>query len=253
MNPNIPSTDPASAESLEGLLDISFKKNMQKVDGQLPCEVLSYNRFTNRATVRPLVDVVQTSGNLTPRAQYASVPVLALGDDQYCITFPLKRGSKGWIEASDRDISLMLQAMSSAPPGSYRIHSFSGGRFIPDAFAAYAFDDANDSGSMVLQKSDGSVKITLDPAKIRIIAATVQVTATTAINMTAGASSVVMNPAGVSITAPAISLNQTGGGAGSTFTGNPVVMPDAIINGVQQSIHKHANVTNGPNSTDGPH
>jgi hypothetical protein len=264
--PNIPSADPASSGTLTGLLETAFKKTLQKLEGQLPCEVLSYDRSSNRATVRPLLDVVHMSGQLTSRGQYASIPVLALGGGGYTVTFPLVRGDKGWIEASDRDISLFLQAMDNAPPGSFRMHVFSAGRFIPDSFAAYSFNAADDSSSMVMQSYDGTVKITLDPAKIRIIAPTVEVTASVAasvttadatvtatdsITMTCGASSISITPAALAITSPAPTINSTGA-SGPEFTGPPVKMPDAVINGVTQSTHNHGNVTNGPDSTDGP-
>lgn len=256
--PNIPSVDPAQADSLEGLLEIAARKNGLATDGQLPCEVLSYNRTTNVATVRPLISVVATSGDITPRDQIAKVPVLALGGGGYTITFPLKRGDLGWIEASDRDISLFMQSMSDSPPNTWRIHNFSDGRFIPDSFAQYTFDEGDDAESMVLQSLDGTVKICLDPSKIRVIAPTVEVTsdvatiaASTSLTATVGASSIAMTPAAISLTSPAIALNQTGSGAGSTFTGAPVIMPDAIINGVQQSTHVHPVIAVG-SDTGGP-
>lgn len=265
--PNIPSVNPAQTATLEGVIELAIRKDGLNSDGQLPCEILSYDRASNRATVRPLISKVSTGGQITPRKQIASVPVLALGGGGFCGTYPLKRGDLGWIEASDRDISLFMQSLQDAPPNTWRIHDFSAGRLIPDAFRAYTFNSGDDGESMVFQSYDGTVKITLDPAKIRIIAPTVEVTAsesatvttkaatvtaTESINFTCGGSSIAMTAAGISITGAAISLNQTGGGPGSTFTGSPVVMPDAIINGVQQSVHTHPDVQNGPDSTGGP-
>lgn len=267
-NPNIPSISPAQTGSLEGLIELALRKDGMQTDGQLPCEVLSYDRVSNRATVRPLIYKVATSGNLTSRGQVASVPVLALGGGGYTVTFPLVRGSLGWIEASDRDISLFLQSMKEAPPNTFRFHDFSSGRFIPDAFRAYTFDATDDAASMVIQSYDGTVKICLDPAKVRVIAPTVAVmasaaatvttaaatvTASATLNMNVGASSIAMTPSSVNISSGAIGLHQTGGGAGATFTGAPVVMPDAIIAGVQQSTHVHGGVQSGSSNSSGPH
>lgn len=265
--PNIPSIDPAQRGTLEGVIELALRKHSQNFNVQLPCELLAYDRVKNRATVRPLISKVQTSGNIIRLAQVASVPVLALGGGNVCMTFALKRGDFGWIEASDRDISLFLQSMQDAPPNTLRLHDYSSSRFVPDAFRRYIFNAADDSESMVIQSYDGTVKICLDPARIRVIAPTVavtasvaatvetadaSVTASTSITMTSGATSMSMTPAAFNVTSPAIALNQTGGGVGSTFTGQPVVMPDAIIAGVQQSVHKHGNVQNGPGHTDGP-
>jgi hypothetical protein len=251
--PVIPSKDPANDGHIGGVLNSIFRKQHMRLEGQLPAIVISYNRNANLATVRPLIMQLLTNGQTVQRASIATVPVLALGGGGYCMTFPLKAGDLGWIEASDRDISLFMQSFQQSPPNTFRIHRFSDGRFVPDAFKQYTFDSTDDASSMVIQNYAGSVKIALDPAAIRVIAPTVNITATTAINATVGDSSMSLTPAAFSVTAPAISLNQTGGGTeGATFTGAPVVMPDAIINGVKQSTHQHGNVTNGGGLTSGP-
>lgn len=234
--PIIPSKDPADNGTLSGLLNISNRKAALADQTQLPCVVISYSRATGRATVRPLISMLTTSGKLVARPAIASVPVLALGGGGFTLTFPLKAGDLGWIEASDRDISLFMQSKADSAPNTLRIHNFADGRFIPDAFAAYTFDAADDGSSMVLQSYDGTVKIALDPAAIRLIAPTVKVQASTLFT----------------VTAPAISLNQTGGGVGTTFTGSPVVMPNAIIGGVTQSTHKHNGVQTGTGVSGGP-
>ena len=233
--PVIPSQDPADDGNIGGTLRTVFRKQMMKAQGQLPAIVISYDRTRNRAAVRPLVTMVKTNGQTVQRASIASVPVLALAGGGFVLNFPLKAGDLGWIEASDRDISLFLQSLKESPPNTFRIHSFNDGRFIPDAFGKYTIND-EDGSAAVLQSLDGSVRIALDTDMIRIRAATIDMQATTLITMTA----------------PAIALHQTGGGPGATFTGAPVVMPDAIIGGVKQSTHFHGNVQNGGGVTDGP-
>ena len=174
MNPNIPSIDPTDHGHLAGLLKAYLKKSLQSTDCQLPCEIVSYNRITNRAMVRPTIDMLSTGGQQVQRAPIASIPVLALGGGGFCITFPLQAGDKGWIEASDRDISLYLQSMQHTRPNTFRMHSFEDGRFIPDIFGAYTHDSADDS-KMVIQSVDGSVKITLGSGEIDIVAASVKI------------------------------------------------------------------------------
>jgi hypothetical protein len=56
-----------------------FRKLMQGTDGMLPAVVVSYDRESNTAEVRPTIALLTTSGEVVPRASVARVPVLALG------------------------------------------------------------------------------------------------------------------------------------------------------------------------------
>lgn len=166
---NIPSQDPADDGTLGGVLRATFRKLLQGVDGMLPARVESYDREANVATVRPLVAVLTTDGGRVSRAQVARVPVLALGGGGFVLNFPLKAGDLGWIEASDRDISLFMQAMDEAQPNTYRMHSFEDGRFIPDVMSQFSVGDVADD-AMTLQSLDGSVRIEISPSRIRYVA-----------------------------------------------------------------------------------
>ena len=173
----IPSRNPADDGPMAGVLKVVARKNAENTDGQLPAIVIDYDRTLNTATVLPLIDRVQTNGEVMPRAQLASVPVLALGGGGFCITFPLQPGDFGWIEASDRDISLFLQLMAEAAPNTFRIHSFDDARFIPDTFHQYTYSES-DAFNMVIQSLDGLTKISLGPDGIGISsAASVSITA----------------------------------------------------------------------------
>lgn len=165
---NIPSKDPADEGSLGGALRSVFRKMMQATDGMLPATVVSYDRAANVATVRPLIALLTTGGAQVQRAQLAQVPVLALGGGGFVINFPLQPGDRGWIEASDRDISLFLQSGGDAPPNTLRLHSFEDGRFIPDVFAAFDVSDVAED-AMTIQSADGAVRIELSPTRIRYV------------------------------------------------------------------------------------
>lgn len=167
---NIPSKDPADEGSLGGALRSVFRKLMQGTDGMLPATVVSYDRTANVATVRPLIALLTTSGETVQRAQVAQVPVMALGGGGFVINFPLQPGDLGWIEASDRDISLFMQSMSDdQPPNTLRLHSFEDGRFIPDVFAAYDVSEVADD-AMTIQSLDGAVRLELSPSGIKMTA-----------------------------------------------------------------------------------
>lgn len=203
-----PSKDPASTKSLGGGFAAIFRKQMESADGQLPAVVLSYDRVKNIAKVMPLVTRLDTAGNPIDRETIASVPVLALGGGGFMLTFPLQRGDIGWIEASDRDISLFMQSgRKKAKPNTLEIHSFASGRFIPDAFSSYtiASEDAN---AAVLQSADNSMRVSLDATHVRVRAGTSSVVLNKNgdVVITRGANSITINAAGVAIVG-ALSIN----------------------------------------------
>lgn len=215
--------DPAQPSTLGGLIEYAFKKMLQGIDGQLPAQVISYDRKTNRATVQPLITRLTTSGEKLERATIASVPVVALGGGDYCITFPLKAGDRGWIEASDRDISLFLQADEIARPNTLRLHEFADGRFIPDQFGDYELPDGAEEALVIQHKGgDSAVLLKEIEMELRIKNASVTV-ASDKIILTVGGNTLELSSGG---------LLHNGKNIGST--------------------HKHGGVESGGAKTDGP-
>lgn len=170
-NQNIPAQDPADDASMGSMLRAVIRRQLLETDGMLPATVIAYNRVTNRATVAPSINMVATGGDNLPRAQLASIPVLALGGGDFLITFPLKAGDTGWIEACDRDVSLWLQGSGNAatPPNTHRIHSFSDGRFIPDILGKYTLAEGADD-AMCIQNKDGTVSVQIHNNAVRMYA-----------------------------------------------------------------------------------
>lgn len=208
----IPDKDPAADSSMGAMLRGIINKLLQDVDGMLPATVVSYNRKTNRATVIPSIDMLTTAGTALPRAAYASIPVLALGGGGFAINFPLKAGDTGWIEASDRDVSLWLQngGRQNAWPNTHRIHSFSDGRFIPDALDKYTIAAGVGDAEMTIQTLDGGTTIALGPNRIYMIAPRIDITS---------------------------QVHVTG---------------DVIVNSIPFSTHKHTGVASGSSTSAGP-
>lgn len=169
--PAIPSQNPANDGTLPGTFNTVLTKFQQRLASQLPAIVLAYDRTRNVATVRPMVPMLTTEGQAVQRATVAEVPVLALAGGGYVLSFPVKAGDLGWIEASDRDISLFMQHMSEAAPNTLRLHSFEDSRFIPDAFRSYSIQ-GEDADRVVLQALDGSTRVALGPGIVKITAPT---------------------------------------------------------------------------------
>lgn len=156
MTDTIPSRNPVDDDSLTGTLKTVLRKFLQDLDDCLPAVVLSYNRASNRAKVRPLIQTVLTSGERQPRPAVASVPVLRLGGGGFVVSFPIKSGDIGWIKANDRDLSLFKG--DETIPNSARKHSFSDALFVPDAFKEFVMF-AEDADCMVIQSTDGTVRL----------------------------------------------------------------------------------------------
>lgn len=151
----------------------SLKKLMRsetmKIDDMLPATVVDYDDDSNRATIQPLVMMMTQDGEKVSRAQVFDVPVFRFGGGGFFIRYPIKKGDFGWLKASDRDISLILQngGVQEDIPNTERLHSFSDALFIPDALKGWAVAEKN-KDAMVIQSLDGKSVIALHDNKIVI-------------------------------------------------------------------------------------
>lgn len=169
---NFPSfgDDPANDGSLGGAFRAIYRKFLMNTDDMLPCKVIAVTPDRNYVTVQPMIQFVGTSGDKMSRAQIAKVPTLAIGAGNWIMSYPIAPNDLGWIKASDRDISLYLQANGEAAPNTARIHNFSDGLFIPDkARDPTLAIDAGDAGKVTWQSLDGTIKITLGTDKISLV------------------------------------------------------------------------------------
>ncbi len=169
-----PSHNPVDDDTLTGLLKVVLRKALQDTDDMLPARVEVYDRATNRARVTPLIQVLTTEGVRVTRAEIPSIPVLLLGGGGFFMSFNLPAGSLGWIKASDRDMSLFLQSYSLDGPNTFRQHTFEDAIFIPDVMTGYTIAE-EDQQACVLQNLDGTVKIAMTSAGIRMVAPQVDV------------------------------------------------------------------------------
>ena len=135
----------------------------------LPARVIAYDRKSNRAQIKPLVNLLTTEGKEIERPQIASVPVFQIGGGGMMLNFNLKPGDLGWIKANDRDISLSMQSGGEAKPNSFRKHSFEDGLFFPDAMRNFVIND-EDAENAVLQTTDGAVRVAIWPDFVKVTA-----------------------------------------------------------------------------------
>jgi len=178
-----PSIRPADESTLAGVIKTGINKAMQSMDVMMPVEVVSYDRASNRATVKHLIQMEGSDGEKVSRSQIASVRVQQFGNAAFSISMPIKPGDKGWILAADRDLSVFQQGLKENTPNTARMHSFQDGLFMPDAMSngnapSGAGDrvviGANDGGSYFsfdgsgLYFDFGGVNVTINGAGLSI-------------------------------------------------------------------------------------
>lgn len=156
-----PSIRPADEGTLTGVIKTAVNKAMQSFDSMLPVEVVAYDRATNRATVRHLVQMVGSDGEAVDRAEVASIRVMQPGNGAFNISLPIQPGDKGWLMAADRDISTFQQGLQKGAPNTARMHSFQDGVFMPDAMGNGA-PPAGQEGRVVIGANNGSSYMAFD-------------------------------------------------------------------------------------------
>jgi hypothetical protein len=160
-----------------GMLLHAYRAMLLNTDDMLPAKIISFDRIKNVATVQPQIKILGNDGSLVSKAPQATVPVFTLGGGNFLISFPLQAGNTGWIKANDRDISLYVQGGIESKPNTDTLHSFEHGVFFPDIMSNYTLA-SGDNSNMVIQSSDGTVKITLGPGAINMDATNIFLTAT---------------------------------------------------------------------------
>lgn len=169
-----PNLDKANDGDFAGVMTDVLQNFLRGVDDMIPAKVVSYDDATNRATIKPLVMLGTTDGQKISRAQLSNIPVFRFGGGGFFIRFPVKPGDFGWLKATDRDMSLIMQRGGLEDwPNTLRQHSFSDGMFFPDTLKSWVIDGAN-ADALVIQSLDGSVCVSLHSGKVKIEAADIE-------------------------------------------------------------------------------
>lgn len=169
-----PNLDKANDGDFAGVMTDVLQNFLRGVDDMIPAKVVSYDDATNRATIKPLVMLGTTDGQKISRAQLSNIPVFRFGGGGFFIRFPVKAGDFGWLKATDRDMSLIMQRGGLEDwPNTLRQHSFSDGMFFPDTLKSWAIDGAN-ADALVIQSLDGSVCVSLHSGKVKIEATDIE-------------------------------------------------------------------------------
>lgn len=162
---NIPSRNPGFENSLQGLLKLAFFKFFSRIDGVLPAIVQSYAPGNpSTVSVLPAIQTITTNEDIISKAVLPSVPVWRLGNSDYSIDFPLKKGDVGLLVANDRDISAFIRSANESAPQTNRLKSFSDAFFFPMPLKGHA----STTEGLSIQKSDQGVQVLLTEDSVKI-------------------------------------------------------------------------------------
>lgn len=219
---------PTDNKSLAAALDAINQKTTSEQDNLLPAIIISYDRITNLAIVKPLIQVVMVNQGIKSRKPLARIHVLSIGAGGFHINFPVKPGDLGWIFAADRDISKFRESLKESTPATSRMHTFSDGMWIPDVFRQYKIK-GEDSNAMVIQSTDGSTCISIRGDNIKITAPSKVVIDTPETTFTGNVT---------------IQKNLTTSG-NNTTTGKSTLVGATSVEGLDIKTHIHSNPEGG--------
>tara|TARA_R110000851_G_scaffold296559_1_gene451717 strand:+ start:1954 stop:2610 length:657 start_codon:yes stop_codon:yes gene_type:complete len=152
---------------LTGAFNVMISHINKKMQNSLPVKVTKVSSDRKFVNVQPQILVVDSEGRTIIRAEIKGIPVVTSGAGNFLISFDISVGDLGWIEASDRDISLFKQSYEQSKPNTKRMHNFSDARFVPDIMTNFVIAE-EDAGALVIQNRDGSVKISLNGTRIKM-------------------------------------------------------------------------------------
>lgn len=230
------SFDPAD-ESLGGVIKFIINKTLQRIDIQLPAKIVSYDRNKNLATVQPLIKLIATNGSTIEKPTISNIPVISLGGGGFNITFPLKNGDLGWIEASSRDISLFMQSKQIDKPNTLRVLDFADSKFIPDVFDNYTLPCGHDD-KMIIQSTAGDTYLVIGDGVIKAKTKKAEIEC----------NDFLIDSKNTTINANITNINSSVITANGAFTVNGnfnVKNGKAIINGIDFNQHGHESVKQG--------
>lgn len=241
--------------------DSELESKLKYVETMLPAIVVAYDRETNLATVRAAIVVQMATGVNMARHEVFDIPVLSMGAGGFHINFPVKVGDLGWIESTDRDISLFIQTLTDANPATARHHMFTSARFIPDVFYKYAIA-AEDADAMVIQGINSNSRIAVAQDQIRIVVGATRIVVdgssvhVTTTNATVDATKTVINSVttingGTTINGDTL-INGTLTATGTATLAGGMNSPSASINSRDFMSHNHSDPgDSGPHNTGG--
>ena len=133
----------------------------------VPGIVQRYNRDTNRAAVRPAMDLKLTDGTTKPRPLLVDVPVLWPSGGGFTFTWPLFSGDTVLLAFCERDISGFKQDRSARWLPSSRMLAEADAVAVPGFGPDGMWSPATTSG-VALQTYDGETAVIVEDGHVRL-------------------------------------------------------------------------------------
>lgn len=231
-----PESDKNPASSMQHIVR---KALMSICDVCLPAEVLSYDRVKGRAVVRGLIQRVTVDDKIAQRQPLYDIPLTALGDSDFYISFPIVVGTKGWLLVCDRDIELYKKSLKESRPNTYRAHSFQDSWFLPDHQNPMTIN-GEDAAAVVIQHKSSNTRIAIAADAIRLTVGGSKVTIVDG-TITVDTTTLVVNAKNTNVNGALTVTGQTTleGGLHSTGGGANNLEGPTTIEGVDFLPHTH--------------
>lgn len=202
--------------------DEGIENALKEVHTALPGIIASFDPATQTASVQPCIQRIFTENGPVNIPLCVDVPVHFPKAGGLCITIPVKQGDECTIFFYERAIDRWFQSGGIQEPSEYRMHDYSDGYAIVGVSSMPNVIPNFDPDNIEIRTLDGSIKIQLGTAGVKIFAE-VEITGSLKVNGT------------------------------TDLIGNTAVVGTMMNNGVNVgSDHDHGNVQNGGGRTDGP-
>lgn len=192
-------------------------------------------------TVVPLVQEVDTAGVVIEQTPIYNVPYLRYQGGSSAVILDPAVGDIGLAIFAERDITAIKATQQAGPAATDRTYSSADGLYIGGVL------NADPTQYVQFQPSGAGIKIH-SPGNI-VLEAGGNVT------MSAGGSTTLTAPGGFIVNANMTlngTMSGTASGAGAYQFAGTIQAPDAVINSVTFSTHKHTGVQTGGGTSGGP-
>lgn len=192
-------------------------------------------------TVIPLVQETDTAGVVIPQTPIYNVPYFQHQGGGSAVILDPAVGDIGLAIFAERDITTVKSTQKTGPAATDRNHSSADGLYIGGVLNAVP------TQYVQFQPGGGGIKIHSPGA--------VTVEAGSTVHITSGTTTTIDAPGGFIVNANMTlngTMSGTASGAGAYQFAGTIQAPDAVINGVTQSTHKHTGVQTGGGTSGGP-
>ncbi len=234
----------------------------------IPAVIIEYDG--QKATVKPMVQILYLDGSSLPVPEITDVPVLTPTTAYAGLKIPIKVGDKVMVHVSDRDIQDLLFKQSTAGldtdissvPKTKRVNNLTDAiayagfqsldDMIPSDDDVWIFNNRGSSGSYnyIKLRADGSIiSETSGVTVTQTASGTLSIQADNNVNITTPLTTITGN---VAIYGDVDCYGEGGADTNFRVRGYITATEEVTADGIELSTHVHGGVDRGSSNTDGP-